>query len=159
MPKTITIEVPDGYKAVQTENGYKFEPDNELPKTWEEAFERYYRNKDVYLIDTSSLIHTAILERASCATEQHRCALPTMELAKAVLALHQLLLLREVYRDGWEPDSTDESGKYVINFCNGGIDKGCYINLNTVLSFQTAEIRDEFLKNFRDLIEEAKELL
>lgn len=32
-------------------------------------------------------------------------------------------------------------------------------NANYILSFQSKEIRDKFLENFRDLIEEAKELI
>ena len=59
----------------------------------------------------------------------------------------------------WEPDWNEETNKFTIsNKCNK-----IYLN-NTawyaeVLSFPTAEIRDTFYKNFKDLIESCKELL
>ena len=59
----------------------------------------------------------------------------------------------------WEPDWNEETDKFTIsNKCNK-----IYLN-NTawyaeVLSFPTAEIRDAFYENFKDLIEKCKELL
>ena len=59
----------------------------------------------------------------------------------------------------WEPDWNNISDKYTIYPVSGEIwlDKGQTIN--TVLAFPTIEIRDEFYDNFKDLIEECKELL
>lgn len=71
----------------------------------------------------------------------------------------QLLVCREVYRQGWKPDWEDTSVKYVIRNNDNKIDKGCYNSISFILSFQSREIRDEFLENFKDLIEEAKELI
>ncbi len=59
----------------------------------------------------------------------------------------------------WEPDWNEETDKFTIsNKCNK-----IYLN-NTawyaeVLSFPTAEMRDAFYENFKDLIERCKELL
>lgn len=59
----------------------------------------------------------------------------------------------------WEPDWDDETNKFTIsNKCNK-----IFLN-NTawyaeVLSFPTAEMRDAFYENFKDLIEQCKELL
>ena len=59
----------------------------------------------------------------------------------------------------WEPDWNDETSKFTIsNKCNK-----IFLN-NTawyaeVLSFPTAEMRDTFYENFKDLIESCKELL
>lgn len=60
----------------------------------------------------------------------------------------------------WEPDWNDVCDKYTIYTVYGNEiwrDKGQTIN--TLLAFTTAEMRDAFYENFKDLIEECKELL
>jgi hypothetical protein len=59
----------------------------------------------------------------------------------------------------WEPDWNEETDKFTIsNKCNK-----IYLNYTAwyaeVLSFPTAEMRDTFYENFKDLIEQCKELL
>jgi hypothetical protein len=60
----------------------------------------------------------------------------------------------------WEPDWKDESeNKYTI-VLHGN--KNCYANCKgacSFLTFPTAEMRDAFYENFKDLIEECKEFL
>ena len=60
----------------------------------------------------------------------------------------------------WEPNWKDESLKYVILYDNGEIrvDTWNYI-ANRILSFPTEEMRDAFYENFKELIENCKELL
>ncbi len=79
------------------------------------------------------------------------------------LALRKLELLVEHYNDGWKPDYTDDNYKYQLYFY-----KDQEIIRTThprgaggrrVLTFKTKELRDKFLENFKDLIEEAKPLL
>ena len=89
----------------------------------------------------------------------NRNAFATKKLAKASIAMAQLSQLREVYRQGWEPNWEDKSEKYVIYFYDNKIDKTSFQWTCKFLSFQTPEIRDEFLNNFRDLIETAKPLM
>lgn len=82
------------------------------------------------------------------------------EIREAQLAMEMLFQLREVYRDGWKPNWEDENKeKYVIEFVSGKIADNYYYVTSQFLSFQTPEIRDKFLKNFRDLIETAKPLM
>ena len=83
------------------------------------------------------------------------------EQAEAAIALAQLSQLREVYRQGWEPDWDDfEQLKFVINFDGENeIIVDNWMTFPFFLSFQSKEIRNEFLKNFRDLIEKAKPLM
>jgi hypothetical protein len=62
----------------------------------------------------------------------------------------------------WEPDFTNDdeerygiytaANKVVKDFCGVG-------DVNTILTFPTVEMRDAFYENFKDLIEECKELL
>ena len=86
--------------------------------------------------------------------------IPTESLAKAVIALCKLLYLRDVYNGNWKADWNDNtSEKYVIIFINDKVGETDYLNYSKVLAFKTSAIRKEFLNNFKDLIEEAKELL
>ena len=81
---------------------------------------------------------------------------------EAHLALIQLHQLRDCYRQGWLPDT---SKKYVIgryydpntNLIKLGI--VMYYNTFKFLSFQTEELAQEFLNNFRELIEQAGDLI
>ena len=86
-----------------------------------------------------------------------------------IAKLQQLLICRDAYwkiageqmglSKSWEPDWSKETDKFTIsNKCNN-----IYLN-NTawyceVLAFPTAEMRDTFYENFKDLIEKCKELL
>ena len=78
---------------------------------------------------------------------------------KAIVALGKLLICRNAWWNqlGWKPDLNE--GRYAIIYENGEITARALINSNAILSFPTTQVRDEFLKTFRDLIEEAKVLL
>lgn len=71
----------------------------------------------------------------------------------------QLHRLRDVYRQGWVPDWNSSDIKYGIEFRDKvfHVDKFRYVSI--FLSFQSQEVAEEFLKNFRDLIEKAKDLI
>ena len=64
----------------------------------------------------------------------------------------------------WEPDYDSGVNKYGIISMNGVVQKSNPTtnwerHLNKVLEFPTEEMRDAFFENFKDLIEECKELL
>jgi putative phosphoesterase len=60
----------------------------------------------------------------------------------------------------WEPDwNIDSKIKYVILHRSNNITKDAIICKNYVLAFPTEEMRDIFCENFKDLIEDCKELL
>lgn len=60
----------------------------------------------------------------------------------------------------WEPDwSTETEIKYVIEVYRNNVRKNSQGYSNTLLAFPTAEMRDAFYDNFKDLIEQCKELL
>lgn len=157
MKQTIEIEVPEGYKAVYDKETQKVEIVKvELPKTWKEFCGDNPIKKNEYFIDEYGEI--------TYAAEKHRATnlkniLPNKETAKAFLALMQLIQLRDCYRQGWTPDWKDGSKKHCIVAYDSYMLKETYLKLNTTLSFQSEEIRDEFLNNFKDLIEQAKELI
>ena len=121
-----------------------------LPKTWEELGRIYgcYIRPDSCIKD------------ADCFTvSENKTVYPTRELAEAALALAQLLQLRDRYNGDWVADWSDCEDKYVIEIYRGKIDTDVYHGRQKVMHFKTAELRDKFLENFRDLLEIAKPLL
>lgn len=59
----------------------------------------------------------------------------------------------------WKPDWTQRTTKYCIWNCKNKVEKFESTFANFVLSFPTSELRDTFLENFRELIEECKGLI
>ena len=170
MKQTIEIEVPDGKKAIWKDNKVVFEDKHPLPKDWEEYFtfhfpktgklpENHYvwANTEVFFdcptnSDYISLLQTKNILTSDIAAKQH-------------FALMQLHQLRDCYRQGWIPDLADKSIKYCIeghgNLYTRSINYRI-VNLSYIsdfLSFPTRELAKEFLTNFRELIEQAGDLI
>lgn len=155
--KTLNIEIPSGYEIDLENSNLKEgkvvfkEAKKGLPKTWEEL-----KSIEGYFVDS----YSRISDYEGGTRLENRNTFPTNELAEASIAMAQLSQLREVYRQGWKPNWEDmNENKYVIKLYKN---KPFRINsycIGYFLSFQSAEIRDEFLNNFRDLIESAKPLL
>ena len=60
----------------------------------------------------------------------------------------------------WEPDwHTESEIKYVIEVYRDNVRKNSQYYTNTTLAFPTEEMRNIFYENFKDLIEQCKELL
>ena len=71
----------------------------------------------------------------------------------------KLHLLRDEYRQGWKPNYNIRQDKYTIIY---GYNWGITVVVNQTsrfLSFQSREIAEEFLTNFRELIEQAGDLI
>ena len=81
------------------------------------------------------------------------------------MTLQKLIICRDIYwkiageelklGKPWEPDWDNLSTNH--EFIK--ISKGCFIYSSRVLVFPTTEMRDAFYENFKDLIEQCKELL
>ena len=82
-------------------------------------------------------------------------------MGKPMLALCQLLICRNAWWKvlDWKPDWEDDECTYSIDYYRGKILKSKSTGINHILAFPTEETRDKFLETFKDLIEEAKELL
>ena len=93
---------------------------------------------------------------------------------KLLQRLQRLLICRDAYwkiageemglEKPWEPDYDSGINKYGIICMNGVVQKSNPTtnwerHLNKVLDFPTEEMRDAFYVNFKDLIEQCKELL
>ena len=144
--------------ALQVFSKEELEKD-ELPNSWKEFCEKNRERGNEYYIASDSQI--------SCTSGgfirdnvTDRNLVPNKAHAQGILALCQLIQLRDCYRQGWKPDWTDiDSTKYDIHFECDVIETEQYRYTGRFLSFQSKEIRDKFLENFRDLIEQAKEYI
>ena len=161
MKQTIEIEVPNDKKAVWKDGQVVFEDIKpQLPKTWKEFCENYPRKKDEYYITLNCQINSFGYD--SCRNKySDKNILPSKQAAEAHLALMQLHQLRDCYRQGWIPDwnNIDEKRYSILPY-----EGGQYIIARTTfspcfLTFQSEEIAEEFLNNFRDLIEQADDLI
>ena len=137
--ETNSLPIPEGWEFAGYKNGEvkirKVEP--ELPTDFEEA---------LYSIKVSEI----------------RSLLVPKGTHGAVSALCKLLIYRNAWwqKLGWKPDF--ENGmliKYVISNWGSKLDTGVSGMNDAILAFPTEEVRDKFAETFRDLIEEAKELL
>lgn len=152
-----TIEIPDGFELVQVdERNYKIVKKEELPKTWDD-----FCNTHSYKRGESWISGAAEVLEINYSVGMRRTRpnlLPNKEYAEAILALCQLIQLRDCYRQGWKPDYSTKNPKYIITYWESRLYTDTYSSRNVILSFQTEELRDEFYKNFKDLIEKIKPL-
>ena len=153
--KNLKITPPEGYEIDKEKSTFEeiiFKPvKKELPKSWEELgeIEGWYENKEFGIVHAINALPYR-WNKNIFATEAQ---------AKASIALAQLSQLREVYRDGWEPNWCNGIYKYCIRKFESDLLCDNYTQTAKFLSFQSSEIRDEFFKNFKHLIEEASPLL
>lgn len=141
---------------------YRVKPEVTLPKTWEEFCEIHpiiQRNEATFKSCSKIWVFNE-LEGKKRSPKSDRDVLPNRQTAEAVLALCQLIQLRDCYNDGWVPDWYDDrTRKFVILSDQLNPHTTEAFTANRILAFKTEELRDEFLKNFRELIETARELL
>lgn len=156
MKQTIEIEVPDGKVAVWEDDTLKFIDEPSMPKTWSEFCEVHPLQRNETFITCRSDIHGCGLDLRR---REDIYYLPTREAAKAHLALMQLHQLRDYYRQGWTPNWLDNNFKWGIFICRNDIRIELIVYCVSFLSFQTKELAEEFLKNFRDLIKQAGDLI
>ena len=129
---------------------YSEEELNPLPRSWEEfitnrSISGYYISGDGKPLACCS---------SGKLSSPHVC--PSKESAEAHLAMIQLEQLRNCYRQGWKPDSN-------LSYCikkhkTFGLDVYEYCT-SEFLSFKDRKTAEEFLKNFKDLIEKAGNLI
>lgn len=117
-----------------------------LPKTWEEYMNNWAEKKEGFDFDTMTKVEIDTPKVSDDIISAHN----------KLIALH---LLRDCYRQGWEPDYTDREVKYSIIFVYDNIHIYTNIDENKFLTFQSLKIADEFLNNFRDLIKQAGDLI
>jgi hypothetical protein len=153
--KTLNIEIPKGYVIDQANSTFEKivfkEIPKELPKSWE----------DLKILTGFFVSETCEIEREVDAKTYitNKNLFATKEQADASLALAQLSQLREVYRQGWKPEWSNQQEKWSIIF---EINEICIYRrwtYNMFLTFQSKEIAQEFLDNFGVLILQARPLM
>ena len=120
-----------------------------LPKTWDEYCAKHGEVGD----KIKASLNTAYMTI-------NRYVFSDYKQAQAHIAKMKLHLLRDDYRNGWKPDWKDGNlGKYVIESSEGECYVAIYIHISSFLAFQDEKTANEFLTNFRELIEEAGDLI
>lgn len=132
-----------------------------LPKSCEEFCETHPIKEEEYHITSRSII---ILTFPAKDTRERFVyadsnVLPDRATAEAILALCQLIQLRNCYNGDWVPYWGSGAGKkYCIDFAFGDICENTNCVSPLILYFKSEELRDEFLRYFRPLIEKLKPL-
>ena len=157
MKQTIEIEVPEGKQAIWKDGKIVFEdPSSNLPETWEEFCKLYPVKEEERYIGKNSTITFKGEDRC---VYSDRNMLPSIEAASAHLALMQLHQLRDCYRQGWIPNWKDLKFKYCIYYVEDDYKICQSMTNNHFLSFQSRELAEKFLKNFKDMVIQAKDLI
>lgn len=146
--------------------GYIYDPDDprviykkELPKTWEEFCENNpIKPNEVFITNESNIVDTNFHSNKRESVIDANL-LPSKEYAEAMLALCKLIQLRDCYNDGWKANWNDNEIKYVIYTHFNTLKTYSALYDNYILNFKTEGLRDTFLNNFIDLIEQAQLLL
>ena len=123
-----------------------------LPKTWEE-FCKNNPIKDGEVAITTWGTMSQLKPNRKRISNMDKCALPSISAAKAHLALMQLHQLRDCYRGNIDPYECQYT---IVRGLSGLI---VVKDITAFLSFPTKKMAQEFLSNFKDLIEEAGDLI
>lgn len=139
----------------------EYEKQNEFPKTWEEFCKKYYLQEDETFINSTSKLLTVeeSFGRRFRLCEEDKNLCTSKQEAEAFLALMQLRQLRKAYVKDWEPDWTNNTFKYCIDARMNTFGIESWSHMNHSFSFPTKELAEQFLNNFKDLLEIAKPLL
>ena len=141
-------EVGDSLGQALIQNGFAEVAKKWLPQKWEEL-----GSVNGWYVYNNSIVDNA----EPCLTRpENRNIFPTKEEAEAVIAMAQLSQLRDVYNNGWKPNWSDGIEKWCIIFSSGNICIETYHFDHHWLCFETAELAQEFVENFKDLILIAK---
>jgi len=83
----------------------------------------------------------------------------SLEKAKAFCALGKLIQLRDAWWGDWQPNWEEDTIKYSILSSRNRLLEYTPSTTSHILSFPTAEMRNDFFGTFRDLIKQAKMFL
>ena len=151
--KTRIIEIPEGFEIDESKTKIVF---TEIVKKLPITFKELGRVSGFYFDNTSHLIQ----QKDVYAVIANKNIFPTQIEAEACLALSQLCQLRNAWNDGWVTNYSDNSNpKFTIKNWHNKIDRQMSNYANSILSFKTEKLRDDFLICFKDLIEIAKPFL
>lgn len=143
------VELIDGVAVVTFRD-----KERKLPKTWDEFCEMFPEKKGEFLISDDSDIYE-YTESEERFPDYDKNLLPDRATAEAVLALCQLIQLRNCYNGDWVPnwdaDKVETSNAMINVNAKHAISCG-------MLYFKTKELRDEFMRYFSTLIDKLRPL-
>ena len=159
MKQVLKIEVPEGKKAIWKDGRIIYEDITpKLPESWEEFCKLYpIKEGESYIED--KYCNTPPLADQKRNPNNGKNILPSIEAANAHLALMQLHQLRDCYRQGWVPNRSDKNFKYCICLYDNEYKTIQILERSHFLTFQSMELAEKFLKNFKDLIKQAGDLI
>lgn len=151
------INIPEGFELKKvSETEYQIVPkERKLPKTWKEFCEIYstkYNNE--YFINNDSTILKVTATARFFDTDKNVCS--SRGVAEGILALIQLIQLRDYYNDGWKP--TGSCATIYINDKSDPWIAVAAIDSTSPFRFKSASLAKEFLSNFKDLLDKVKYL-
>ncbi len=151
------INIPEGFKLKKvSETEYQIVPkERKLPKTWEEFCEINSTKLNEYFINSdSAILKITAIDRFA---DQDKNVCPSREIAEGILALIQLIQLRDYYNNGWKPG--DDEWAYIL-YCDHGMWRTHFggLNCNCLFYFQNNEIAVKFGCSFKDLLDKVKYL-
>ena len=130
-----------------------------LPKTWEEFCNNHPTKRGEYYIDSCSEINSQCESNGGRDIEMDKNVCPSKKSAEAHLAMIQLEQLRDCYRGLF----VTVIGMPVWNISRYDgkphIFQAMWGKNHSFLSFQSKEVAEEYLKNFKPLIEQAGDLI
>ena len=157
---------------------------NKFPKDWKDFCTNYKtkHNEGEHFISTGSEIRE-VKAGDAVNNDTDKNLVPNKQCADAVLALTQLLQLREYYRQGWKPSHDYSDDYYAVsisityekdnnsdnpdnnykNKCNLSVIKCSndsddssddFPEFKYIFTFKYKDIADAFIKNHKDLLEE-----
>lgn len=157
--KEVRINIPEGYTIDEKNSTFeciKFKR-KELPKTWEEFCDNYPVKDGEFFVNADCRIYEYTEGQRNPIGDAN--VLPNREYAEAILALCQLIQLRDCYNEGWQPDWESRDTKYIICIEQNDIQLAERARISRILAFRTPFIREKFYINFKNIIEKAKILL
>ncbi|GIZ15523.1 hypothetical protein [Capnocytophaga catalasegens] len=158
--KELKIEVPQGYEIDKEKSTFEKIVFKKVEEkiTWKKAFD-----KEGYIIEDA----VVYFEKDLHSMPSNKDVFKSKEIAEAVIALAQLEWLRDEYIKRYYPENPNwkpywnisDDFKHCVNVHENELYKSSYRASHSFLAFPTAEIRDKFLEEQIDLIEQAKPLL
>ena len=128
-----------------------------LPKTWEEFCDLFKIHEEYHIDSCSDIIKNE--DDYYRDPLLNRNLLVSKEAANQHLVLMQLHRLRDCYRQDWKPDLTVPESIFAIFCTKGKYSVEEFIYSSEFLSFQSRQLAQEFLNNFRELILQAGDLI
>lgn len=141
----------------------KYRQQNQYPKTYEECCKALMGKTDFQ-------DYSLLLTKLSTKINEANSISPDPPHITLINNFYKLLICRDAYwkiageqmglGEPWKPDWLNtEQDKFVLYTHNNVICLNRFVLGHNVLAFPTAEMRDAFLENFKELINETKELL